>query len=164
MAFLAGGEIGGVEGQRIALREFRILPLVVGGKCANQLVVIQHRRQVGLVTGGAEFRRVVEVLHHRLGVPVEMRDDLRVRHHAGNAVALLIDHHRRHAHHKTAIAKFGCNALDGVAGRAGQAIFIELAVHLVEFWVERAGQNADRIVAAIAMPREFDALGAHAEC
>ena len=32
---------------------------------------------------------------------------------------------------------------------------------MVAFCVERSGQNADRVVAAIAVAREFDALGAH---
>ena len=88
-----------------------------------------------------------------------MGEDLRVRHNAGNAAALLVHHDRGNGHDKAAVAQLGIDALDGVAHHAGNAVLIEGAVAGV-MRVERARENADGIVAAIAMAREFHALGA----
>ena len=129
VARLTGGEIRSVEGERILLRKLRILPLVERVKGPNPLVAVQHRRQIRLVTGRAKFSFVVDVLHHGLGVAIEMGEDLRIGHQAGNTVSLFIDHNGRHSHHETAIAQLGPDALDRVAGHAGEAIAVERAIH-----------------------------------
>ncbi len=72
---------------------------------------------------------------------------------------LFIDHDGRNGHNETAVAEPGLHALDRVAGGTGQAVAIEGAVD-GRVGVERAGQNANRIVATIAMAGEFDPLGA----
>ena len=59
---------------------------------------------------------------------IEMGKDLRVGHDARNAIAMLIDQHRGHAHDVAAIAQLGVNTLNGVAGRAGEAVAVEGAV------------------------------------
>ena len=158
VAILAGGKFGGIEGERIALGKLRILPLVVGGKRANPLVFVQQRRQVGFVAGRAELRLVVNILHHSFRVPVEMRQNLRVRHHPRNPLAAFIHHHRRHAHHKAAIAVLRRHALNRVAGHAGQSVAIE---HPVDgrFRVQPSAQHGHRIVAAIAVARKLNAFG-----
>ena len=67
-----------------------------------------------------------------------MRLDLFVGHHAGNGIALLIDHRGGNAHDIAAIAVGRGHLLNGVTGGAGDTIFIELAVHL-GILGERAG-------------------------
>ena len=95
---------------------------------------------------------VLDILHDRLGVAIKMRQDHSVGNDARDALALLIDHHRRDTHYEAAVAELCVHALDGVAGRTGQAIAVECAIDL-RVRIERSRQHSNRVVAAIAMPQ-----------
>ena len=129
MAALAGGNVGCVEGQGIAIGELGALPFVVGSECANPLIVVQCWRQICLVASGAEFRCVVNILHDGFGVPVKVRKNFRVRHNTRDTVAVFIDHDRRHSHYEAAVAERGVDALDGMAGCAGEPVTVKRAIH-----------------------------------
>src|ERR1700684_3035255 len=90
VASLAGLEVSRIESKRIALRKLGLLPLVISRKCTNELIVVERRRQVGLVTCGAKLRRMQEVVHHGLGVPFGMAKNLGEGNLPGNAVPVFI--------------------------------------------------------------------------
>jgi hypothetical protein len=159
VAALTGSEIRGVKCQRSALGEFRVLPLVINGEGADELVLVQRIREVGLMAGGAEFRRPIERLHDRLGVTLGMLEDVAKGNLARDTLAVFVYHHRRDAHHIAAIAGGGLQPLDRVTGGTGQAVLVKGAVD-VGVRCEAAREYDDRIVAAIAVPRELDAFGA----
>ena len=73
---------------------------------------------------------------------------------------MLVDHHGRNSHDEAAVAELCIHALDRVTGHAGQPVAIERAITL-SVRVEGAGEDADWVVAAIAMARELNALGVH---
>ena len=51
-----------------------------------------------------------------------------------------------------------CSLLNGVTSGAGETVFVEAAVHL-GILRQRAREHADRVMAAIAVPRKLDAFG-----
>ena len=160
VAVLAGSEVRVVESQRVALRKLRPLPFVIRRKCTNPLIAIKRRRQVRLMARRAKLRRLVDVLHHGLGVPVQIRHYLGVGHDARDAVALFIHHHRWYSHHEAPITELGLHALNGMAGRAGQTVAIERPVNR-SVRIQSSCQNGDWVMAAVAMPRELDPLRPH---
>ena len=159
VAVLACSEVRGVKGQRVALGELRVLPLVINGKGADELVIVQRVGQVGLVAGGTEFRRPVKRLHDRLRVTLGMLEDIAKRNLAGNSLAVLVYHHRGNAHDVTAVTRSGLQLLDRMTGGASQTVSVKRAID-VRVLRQRAREHGDRIVAAIAMTRELDAFGA----
>src|SRR5277367_3512219 len=86
-----------------------------------------------------------------------MSEDLSIWHNTWHAIALLINHDRRYAHHETSITQLRLHALNGVARTAGQAIAVERTVKCGT-WVKGARQNADWIVAAVTMACVFNPL------
>src|SRR5271170_4497621 len=86
-----------------------------------------------------------------------MSEDLAIGHDARHAIALLINHDRRYAHHETSVSQLCLHALDGVARTAGQAIAVERTVKCGT-WVKGARQNANWIVAAVTMACVFNPL------
>ncbi len=115
-------------------------------------------RQIGLVARGAKLRRAVKRLHHSAGVAVGVHQDFAVGYLARNAVSIFIDHHRRNAHDIAGVPFGGFQALNGVANHAGHAVVVELPVHQ-RVLGERTRKQPDGIMTAIAVAREFDALG-----
>ena len=106
VAALAGGEVRGVEGQRIALRKLRVLPLVIRGKSANPLVVVE--RSAADSPCGMP-RKTPACCRCPASPPWNAGRGWRSISASGtiawNAVALFIHHHGRHAHHEAAIAQ-----------------------------------------------------------
>src|ERR1700722_5116510 len=92
-------------------------------------------------------------------MPVRMLHDFFVRHFAWDAIALLIDRYRRHAENESAIPDSRLQLLYRMARQAGQPVAIEAAIHL-RILRQAARQHADRVVAAIAVPRKLDPLAA----
>src|SRR5580698_5458485 len=75
VAALTGSEVSGIESERIALREFGVLPLVKNGEGADEFVFVEGIGKICFVAGGAEFRRAIERLHDRFGVTLGMLED-----------------------------------------------------------------------------------------
>ncbi len=99
VAGLAGGDgVLAVEGKRRLFGEAGGLPLVVEGDGAQPFVVVEWRGNGGLVAGGAELRGLVERAHDRLGVAVEVGEDLGVGDSAGDGRAVFVDEDGRDAH------------------------------------------------------------------
>src|ERR1700691_2039678 len=92
VAALTGGKASRVKGQRITVGELGVLPLVINRKSADELVIVQRTRQVGLMTGGTELRPLIERLHDGLRVTFRMLQDVAEWNLAGNAVAFLVHH------------------------------------------------------------------------
>src|SRR5208283_3120513 len=88
-----------------------------------------------------------------------MRQDIAERNLAGNAVALFVYDHCGNAHDIAAITRRGLQSLNGMTSGASQAVLVKRAVNLGVL-CEAAGQHDNRIVAAITVARELDALGA----
>src|SRR6201999_1700248 len=130
--------------------KLRVLPIVKGTEGAYPLITVQHRWQIRFVTGRAKFGGVVDVLHHRFGVAIGVGEDFGIGHQARDSISLFIDHNRWNSHDETAVAEPGFRALDGMAGGAGETVAIEGAVH-GRVVAERAGQNANRIMATVAV-------------
>ena len=160
VAALAGIEVRRVKSQRIALGEFGVLPLIVNGEGADKFVIVQGIRQVGFVAGGTEFRRPIKRLHHRLRVTLGIFHDFVIRNLAGNARAPLVYHYRGNTHHVAAVARSGLQSLDRMTGRTGQTVLVERTID-VRVLRQSAGDHDDRIVATVAMSREFDAFSTH---
>src|SRR5580658_230576 len=119
MAALTGGKASRVKGQGITVGELGVLPLVINRKSADELVIVQRTRQVGLMTGGTEFRRLIERLHDGLRVTLRMLQDIAEWNFAGNAVAFLVYHDCGHTHHIATIPGGRLQSLDRMAGGAG---------------------------------------------
>src|ERR1700733_4720382 len=130
MAALTGCKVAGVEGQGVPPGELGALPLVVGRKSADKLVVVQRIWQIGLMAGAAEFRSPIEALHHRLRVALRMLVYILVWDLAWEAIPFFVYHHRRNTHHETAVPLNRLQFLDRVAGGAGEPILIHLPVDL----------------------------------
>ena len=81
-----------------------------------------------------------------------------VRNFPRNAVSFFVHHHRRNAHHKTAIPLDRLQLLDGVAGGAGEAVLVHLPINLGVFG-QTAGHHGDGVVATVTMARKLNALG-----
>src|ERR1700677_5167004 len=131
------------------------MPFVVYGKCADEFVVVQSIRKVGLVAGRAKLRGAVEVLHHGCGVALRMREDLLVGDFAGNALTVFVDYYRGHAENKAAISHRRLQFLNRVAGEAGQTVLIEVPIDL-GILRQSSRQYSNGVVAAIAMAGELD--------
>ena len=69
-----------------------------------------------------------------------------------------VHHYRRHSHYIAAVPGGRLQLLNGVTCHAGDAVFVEFAVDM-RVPCEGASQNADGIVATVAMTGKFDALG-----
>ncbi len=148
VAGLAGGDgVFAVEGKRRLLGEAGALPLVVKRDGAEPFVVVEGARDGRLVAGGAELGGLVERPHHRLGMAIEMGQDLRVGDGPGDGRALFIDQHGRDSH-DIAAGSDGVGGLDGVAGRAGDALVLKGPLL----------RHALRKVAAEAAPRGCGSL------
>ena len=106
----------------------------------------------------AELAGAIKVLHHRLGVAIEMGQDLLVRNLAVDGLVLGVHQHRGLGEDITAGAA-RIHFLDGVAHRAGDAVGIEAAIDR-RTRGQRAGSERDGIVATLAMTRVFDAARA----
>ena len=133
VAALARSEVSGIKSERVALGEFGILPFVKDGEGADEFVFVERIGEIGFVAGGAEFRRAIERLHDGFGVTLGMLEDFAELNLAGNAIAVFIGHYRGHAHLIAAIARGGLQALDGMTGGAGEAVFIEGAIDMGVF-------------------------------
>lgn len=157
VASLAGGEIRGVKGERIALREFGLLPFIESGEGANEFVIVQRGGQVSLVAGGAELRIVQKVVHDGLGVALGMAKDHIEGNLAGNAVSVLVDERRRNAHFNTGIAIGGVKTEHGVTGGAGETVGVEARAVYFRILGKCRAQYADRVVATVAKAGECDA-------
>ena len=158
VAALAGGVVGLVEGERIALRELGILPFVIGGEGANFFVLIQRLGQVGFVTCGAELGLLQEGLHDGFGVTVQVGEDLGVGRNTRKTIAFIVDEHSGDAHGVAAVTEWRLNLLDGVAGHAGKAILVELTINDCVLG-EASGEDGDGVVAAVTVAGEFNTLG-----
>ena len=110
------------------------------------------------MASGTKLRCPVQAVHHRERMTLRMIHDFFVGHLTGDAIALLVDHHGRDSHYESAIALRRFQFGDGVASGAGHSIFIKRPVYL-GILCQRPRQNANWIVAAIAVPGEFDAPG-----
>jgi hypothetical protein len=99
---------------------------------------------------------LVERAHDGFGVAVEVGEDLGVGDGAGDGRAGFIDQHGRDAHDVAAGAGGVCG-LDGVADRAGHALLLEGAL-LRHSLRQVAGEQRDRVVAALAVARVLHAL------
>ena len=151
VAGLAGGHrILYVEGKRRLFGERGRLPLVVDRERTEPLVIVQLARQGGFVAAGTKLRSFVEILHHRLGVAVEVRQDLGVGDRARDGLVVFIHQHGRHAHNVAARAA-GRDLLDGVADRAGDSVRIVGVIGRLTGG-QLAGKNGDRVMAALAVP------------
>jgi len=143
VAALATGEVCGVEGERIALRELGLLPLVVGGESANELVVVERFGQIGLVAGGAKLRCMQKIRHDRFGVALGMAQYLIEGHLAGNAVAFFIDDDGGNTHFEAGIAVGGKRSLHRVADGASETVRIHGSAIDPGVFSESAAQNGN---------------------
>src|SRR5208282_4318558 len=75
VAALTRSEVGRIKSQGVALRELGVLPLIINGEGADELVLVQRIWQVSLVAGGAEFRLPIKRLHYGFGVTFGMFED-----------------------------------------------------------------------------------------
>src|SRR5271157_1660935 len=91
-------------------------------------------------------------------MPVRVIPNLVIGDHAGNTVAVFIDHRGGHAEHESSIPVGGLQLLDGMTGGARQAVFVEVSVHL-RVLGECSGKDADGVMTAIAVPGELDSFG-----
>ncbi len=90
---------------------------------------------------------------------VGMIPDFFIRHDTGNPLAVFIHHHRRNAENEPTVPVGGLQLLNRVASGAGEAIFVEAAIHL-GILGQASGEYRDGVVAAIAVTRELDPLRA----
>src|SRR5215472_5402486 len=157
VAGLAGGDdVLAVEGKRTLLAEAGALPLVIDREGAEELVIVEFRRDGGLVAGGAEFGLLKERAHFGLGVAVEVGEDFSVCDGAGDGSALVIDQDGGVAH--DVAAGSGCvSGLHGVAGGTGDA-FVLKGARFGHALGEVAGEKRDGVVATLAVARELHAL------
>ena len=153
VAGLTGGVVGGVEDEGILFGELRGLPFVVGGEGANPLVVVEHDGQVGLVADEAELGGLVEGLHDRFAVAVEVHEDVGVGDGAGDAVAVGVEEDGRDGEDVAAVAGAVVDALDRVADHAGDAVCVKATIGRGG-GSEAAGEDGDGVVATIAVARE----------
>src|SRR5579859_1032214 len=103
------------------------------------------------MTHGAEFRRTIEVLHHRALVLVEVCEYVILRDRAANSCSIIFYEHRRNSHDVTACSARALHLLNGVTHGASHALFIE-GTFKFRPGGKRAGKQGDGIVAPFAMP------------
>ena len=151
MTSLASGEVGVIEVERIALRKLRLLPLVVGGKGANEFVVVERTWQIGLVASCAKLRRMQKVVHHRFRMTLGILENHIERNHAGNALSLLVHDHRGYAHLDAGISVGRVQTHNGMTRRTSQTVGVETGAIHIRVLGQRATQDTDGIVAAIAV-------------
>src|ERR1700722_2898922 len=159
VAALAGGEVRRIKRKGIAVREFGLLPFVVSREGPNEFVVVQLRRQVGLVTSGAKFRRMHKVMHHRLRMALRGAKNHIEGYFAWNTLPLLVDDHRGHAHLQTCITAGRIQLKYRVAGGASESVGIEISAIDLRVLRERRAKHPDWVVATIAVAGKGDAPG-----
>ena len=99
---------------------------------------------------------VVEVLHDCFGVPVEMGEDLFVGDFAVDGLIVFVDEDCG-LREDVAAGAAGVDPLDRVTDRAGDAVFIELAVDGRALG-DGSGDQRSRVMAALAVTGELDAF------
>ena len=104
MASLATGKVSCIKRERVALGKLRTLPLVIGRKGTNEFVIVERLGQVCFMARRAELRRMQQVRHDRLRMPLRMTKNLFEGNFAGNAVSFFVNHYRGNAHLDASIA------------------------------------------------------------
>ncbi len=100
------------------------------------------------MAAGAEFAAAIEVLHDRLGVAIEVCEDLLIGDLAVDGLVIFIDQHSWLSEN-IASGATGIDFLNGVADRTGDAVLIELAIDGRALG-ERPGGERGGVMAALA--------------
>lgn len=106
------------------------------------------------MTNAAELAGSIKIFHHRLRVPIKVRQDFLVGNFSVDRLAVRIDQNGWNADHVTARTP-RIDLLDRMADGTGDPVLVEMAVNGRALG-QRAGNQGDRVMATLAMAREFN--------